>query len=228
MKSPVENLVDYLGYRLELGERTVELEPETVAALRSFAARAGQSPAAPVSAAATSAAPQPPPPMAKPDVVEREDYSSPRPDFFFVGEREGSSADQRKYSEMFFKMISSMGYRRDEIVLTNICIRRKADTPPSEAEVAAALPAFREKLAKGKPKAMIVFGAVAAKALLGNADISAIHGHRLSFEGVPAIPTYHPATMVDFPDLKRRAFGDFCKAMNVVGHPIPPIFARFQ
>lgn len=231
MKSPVENLVDYLGYRMELGERTVDLEPETVAALRSMSAAPGR-PAVkeqdrpPVVSSAPAAARSGP--AAGPAPMPSGDPSAPSPDFIFVGEREGNKANQRKYSEMFFKMISSMGYRRDEIVLTNICIGRRADTPPSEAEIAGFLPAFRAKLAGCRPKAMVVFGAVAAKALLGNADISSIHGRRLSFDGVPAIPTYHPATMVDFPDLKRRAFGDLCKAMKTVGHPIPQIFARFQ
>lgn len=231
MKSPVDNLIDYLGYRMELGERTVDLEPETVAALRSMSAAPAQSavqapgPSRAILAAPAFAAPRP---GAGTVSAPSGNASAPRPDFIFVGEREGTQANQRKYSEMFFKMISSMGYRRDEIALTNICIGRKADTPPSEAEIAAYLPAFREKLAQSNPKAMVVFGAVAAKALLGIADISSIHGRRLSFDGVPAIPTYHPATMVDFPELKRRAFGDLCKAMKTVGHPIPQIFARFQ
>lgn len=236
MTSQVSNLIDYLEYRKVCGEKTVELEPETIAALKAMADGAGVASSA---MAATSAAI---PHAASPATVATPATAATPPtaattsaapsgaavDFLFVGEQEGIVADRAAYSETFRKMVAAMGYGKGQALFSNVCIGRKATTPPTAAEMASALPAFREYLAQTKPRAIVVLGNTAALGLLGQADISAVHGRVFRFDGIPAIPTYHPAYMIKFPAVKRDACRDLCNALKAIGRPIPAALAPFQ
>lgn len=236
MTSQVSNLIDYLEYRKVCGEKTVELEPETIAALKAMANGAGVASSA---MAATSAAI---PHAASPATVATPATAATPPtaatasaapsgaavDFLFVGEQEGIVADRAAYSDTFRKMVAAMGYGKGQALFSNVCIGRKAATPPTAAEMAGALPAFREYLAQTKPRAIVVLGNTAALGLLGQADISAVHGRVFRFDGIPAIPTYHPAYMIKFPAVKRDACRDLCNALKAIGRPIPAALAPFQ
>ena len=236
MTSQVSNLIDYLEYRKVCGEKTVELEPETISALKAMADGAGVASSA---MAATSAAI---PHAASPAKVATPATAATPPtaatasaapsgaavDFLFVGEQEGIVADRAAYSETFRKMVAAMGYGKGQALFSNVCIGRKATTPPTAAEMASALPAFREYLAQTKPRAIVVLGNTAALGLLGQADVSAVHGRVFRFDGIPAIPTYHPAYMIKFPAVKRDACRDLCNALKAIGRPIPAALAPFQ
>lgn len=225
MNGPIHNLIDYLNYRRECGDRTVELEPETVKALRGMARKpsSGRSQAAVGTAASTE------PPAPSPSPLAGGAAGNPAVAFMFVGEREGIDADRGKYSETFRKMVASMGFAPGEVAVTNICAGRKSDGPPSAAELEAAMPKFRQLVAAKSPKAIVIFGAVAAKALLGNGDIPAIHGKVFDWNGVKAIPTYHPAYMEKIGRaVKEDVCRDFCRAMEAIGKPIPAIYGRYK
>jgi len=229
MKSPAANLIDYLEYRKILGEKTVEIEPGTLEALTAFAtgasenaAAAGQATAAP--AAATGAAPSVA--QASADVAPAQAQAAV--DFVFVGEQEGVQSNRAKYSETLRKMVKSMGYGKGEAVFTNICIGRRETTPPSQEEMAAAMPAFRAFIAKARPRGLVVLGPTALLGLLGKKDVSAVHGHVFAFDGIPAIPTYHPAYMELAPSVKRDACRDLCNALKAIGRPVTPALAPFQ
>ena len=236
MTSQVSNLIDYLEYRKVCGEKTVELEPETISALKAMADGAGvaSSAMAATSAAiphaaspakvATPATAVTPPTAATASAAP----SGAAVDFLFVGEQEGIVADRAAYSETFRKMVAAMGYGKGQALFSNVCIGRKATTPPTAAEMASALPAFREYLAQTKPRAIVVLGNTAALGLLGQADVSAVHGRVFRFNGIPAIPTYHPAYMIKFPAVKRDACRDLCNALKAIGRPIPAALAPFQ
>ena len=236
MTSQVSNLIDYLEYRKVCGEKTVELEPETIAALKAMANGAGVASSAmaatgaAISRAAATAA-EATPPSATPPATAATASAAPSGaavDFLFVGEQEGIVADRAAYSETFRKMVAAMGYGKGQALFSNVCIGRKAPTPPTAAEMASALPAFREYLAQTKPRAIVVLGNTAALGLLGQADVSAVHGRAFRFDGIPAIPTYHPAYMIKFPAVKRDACRDLCNALKAIGRPIPAALAPFQ
>ena len=238
MTSQVSNLIDYLEYRKVCGEKTVELEPETIAALKAMAdgagvassAMAATSAAIPRQQAAATATEATPATAATPSTAATASAVPPSAavDFLFVGEQEGIVADRAAYSETFRKMVAAMGYGKGQALFSNVCIGRKATTPPTAAEMASALPAFREYLAQTKPRAIVVLGNTAALGLLGQADVSAVHGRVFRFDGIPAIPTYHPAYMIKFPAVKRNACRDLCNALKAIGRPIPAALAPFQ
>ena len=228
MSNPVSTLIDYLRYRKICGDRTVELEPETLQALDAIALGGASSPSEPPTTALphhrTTAQPHnrttPPPhhPTTAPTTV----------DFLFVGEQEGIAANRAAYSETLRKMVLAMGYGKGEAVFTNICRGRTGQTPPTDAEMAAAMPAFREFVAKTNPRGIVILGSTAARGLLGKPDVSSIHGRVFKFDGIPAIPTYHPAYMEKFKAVKPAACRDLCNALKAVGLPVTPALARFQ
>lgn len=226
MPNPVSILIDYLRYRKICGDSTVELEPETLQALDALATpRASGS-----GAGAPHEPPRPvevrePPTAAAP---QRRDTATGAVDFIFVGEQEGIAANRAAYSETLRKMVIAMGYGKGEAVFTNICRGRTAQTPPSDAEMAAALPAFREFVAKTRPRGIVILGSTASRGLLGKPDVASIHGRVFKFDGIPAVPTYHPAYMEKFRVVKPAACRDLCNALKAVGLPVTPALARFQ
>ncbi len=245
MKPPAANLIDYLEYRKILGEKSVEIEPETLEALSAFAAGASSAAAGPTPDIAPAAAPVPanagqpaaqaiagsgtgaaPVPVAQ--APDARPPAQPTVDFVFVGEQEGVQGNRAKYSETLRKMVLSMGYGKGQALFTNICIGRREATPPSQGEMAAAMPAFRAFIAKARPRGLVVLGPTALLGLLGKNDVSAVHGHVFAFDGIPAIPTYHPAYMEMFPSVKRDACRDLCNALKAIGRQVTPALAPFQ
>ena len=221
MSNPVSTLIDYLRYRKICGDRTVELEPETIQVLDALAT--SPAPAAP-GVASTPCEPPAAPISGRGAVAPR----STVVDFLFVGEQEGIAANRAAYSETLRKMVLAMGYGKGEAVFTNICRGRTGQTPPTDAEMAAAMPAFREFVAKTNPRGIVILGSSAARGLLGKPDVSSIHGRVFKFDGIPAIPTYHPAYMEKFKAVKPAACRDLCNALKAVGLPVTPALSRFQ
>lgn len=231
MSNPVSILIDYLRYRKVCGDRTVELEPETAEALEALAARPRPDSQAPSRASPPGGAGAPRGPLRPAEVrgaPPRADGRSAAVDFVFVGEQEGIAANRAAYSETLRRMVLAMGYGKGEAVFTNICRGRSAQTPPTDAEMAAAMPAFREFVAKTRPRGMVILGSTASRGLLGKPDVSSIHGRVFMFDGIPAIPTYHPAYMEKFKVVKPAACRDLCNALKAVGLPVTPALSRFQ
>ena len=126
-------------------------------------------------------------------------------------------------------MVAAMGYAWKDVAFSNICGERNSAKPPTEAEMAIALPAFKQKVARLQPRAIIVLGEVAALGLLGNRDIAALRQRPHTFEGLPAIPTYHPAYLNKFGNaVKADACRDLRKALLRIGRPVPAVLERFK
>lgn len=221
MSNPVSTLIDYLRYRKICGDRSVELEQETLQALDAIASPAPI--AAPPHHHTTA------PPHHPATALPHHRTTAPTTvDFLFVGEQEGIAANRAAYTETLRKMVLAMGYGKGEAVFTNICRGRTGQTPPTDAEMAAAMPAFREFVAKTNPRGIVILGSTAARGLLGKPDVSSIHGRVFKFDGIPAIPTYHPAYMEKFKAVKPAACRDLCNALKAVGLPVTPALSRFQ
>lgn len=239
MNSLAEELAEYLRYRKECGDKTVELEPGTLEALAALsgAPKAVVSPAPAATPAPTAVPPRPlpqPPPRPISPAVRQPPAASPPPppsaaplpkpgrtstDLMVVGETEAIQAG--KYGELLTKMIAAMGYSLDDIALTNICGKPRAEKPPTPDEMAAAMPDFKRRLAETAPKVLLVMGSTAALGILGTADLSSAHGRWFTFEGVPTLPTYHPAYLLKFPGAKKDAWSDLKKVMARLGRPVP-------
>ena len=55
-----------------------------------------------------------------------------------------------------------------------------------------------------------------------SAGITRLRGIWASFEGIPLMPTFHPAYLLRFPTVKRDAWADLKKVLRRLDRPIPP------
>lgn len=153
-----------------------------------------------------------------------------RPDVLFVGEAPGAEEDRQglafvgRAGQLLTQMIAAMGYTRDEVFIANICKCRPPDNrAPSPDEMRACLPFLRRQIATLRPRAIVAMGNVAVLGLLQQNGIRRLRGRWTVFEGIPLMPTYHPAFLLRFPAAKREAWADLKKVLQKLGRPVPPV-----
>ncbi|MDD5705607.1 MAG: uracil-DNA glycosylase [Kiritimatiellae bacterium] len=256
----IGQLVDYLTYRRECGDRTVEVDRETLAGLEVTVA--GKSPAGRTSAPGTPRARRPAPaaPAAVPRnggnvadctaalqqiaaeaadckrcILHRErqqvvpGQGNPlQPDIMFVGEAPGADEDRQglafvgRAGQLLTKMIEAMGYTREQVFIANICkCRPPGNRAPALDEMQACLPYLKRQIAIIKPRTIVAMGNIAILGLLNATGITRLRGHWTSFEGIPLMPTWHPAYLLRFPAAKRDSWSDLKKVLAKLGRPVP-------
>lgn len=149
---------------------------------------------------------------------------TPEARLVFVGEAPGRDEDLQgkpfvgRAGKLLTKMIEAMGLRREEVYICNILKDRPpANRTPLPEEVDACLPFLREQLAIVRPQVICVLGAVAAKAFLGpHVAISMVRGKVWDYEGIPLVPTFHPAYLLRNPSAKRDAWADLKKVKQLL------------
>ncbi len=79
--------------------------------------------------------------------------------------------------------------------------------------------ALKDKLTRQPPQAVIGLGQKAGSLIYGRAvSLDSVQGKFTRFYGVPAMPTYHPKTLLENPDLKRPVWEAMKQVMaNVKG-----------
>jgi DNA polymerase len=115
-------------------------------------------------------------------------------------------------------MLGSIGVRREAVRLSYVVPwRPPGDRPPSAPEIAACLPFLWRELDLVGPEMVVVLGAIAARALLGeaarNASISRLRGMWTVLEipgrpPCPALPCFHPLYLLRTPAAKAQAWTD--------------------
>ena len=141
---------------------------------------------------------------------------TPHAKLVFVGEAPGRDEDLRGVpfvgaaGQLLTKMIGAMGLSRADVYICNVLKDRPpANRTPLPEEMEACMPFLREQLAIVQPKVICVLGAVAAKALLGpHVSITKIRGQVRDYDGVPLVPTFHPAYLLRNPAAKTFAWSD--------------------
>ena len=158
--------------------------------------------------------------------------NSNSPDVMFIGEAPGADEDQQGLAfvgaagQFLTKMINAMGYSRDDVFIANICKCRppKNRTPQSD-EMQTCLPFLREQIRIIQPKVIVLLGGTAIKGLLDTqAGITRIQGQWTRYEGIPVMPTFHPAYVLRF-----ESYGDMVslkKAKTEVWHALKLVLAQ--
>lgn len=153
---------------------------------------------------------------------------SPTPELVFVGEGPGADEDAsgRPFvgaaGQLLDRMIAAMGLRREDVFICNVVkCRPPGNRAPEPDEAAACLPYLEAQLATLKPKVICTLGATPLKFLLGQSGITKLHGQRLSWRGVPAIPTFHPAYLLRNAEAKKPAWADLQVVLGVLGRKPP-------
>ena len=142
----------------------------------------------------------------------------------FVGEAPGRDEDLQgkpfvgAAGQLLTKMIEAMGLRRQDVYICNVLKDRPpANRTPLPEEVEACLPFLREQLAIIRPAVICTLGAVAARALLGpHVAITKIRGDVRDYQGIPLVPTFHPAYLLRNPPAKKLVWIDLKKVKQLL------------
>ncbi len=150
----------------------------------------------------------------------------------FIGEAPGQDEDRQGLAfvgaagQFLNKMIHAMGYTRDDIFIANICkCRPPNNRTPQSDEMQTCLPFLREQIRIIRPKVIVLLGATAIKGLLDTqVGVTRMQGQWTRYEGIPVMPTFHPAYILRF-----ESFGDMAglkKAKTEVWHALKLVLAH--
>jgi DNA polymerase len=145
-----------------------------------------------------------------------------------VGEAPGAEEDRagRPFvgpaGQLLDKMLGSIGLDRSKVrIINTVPWRPPGDRPPTEAEVAVCLPFLLRHIALVRPRALLLLGAVAARAVLAEPErgqgIRRLRGawRQVEIPGlgvpVPCLPSYHPAYLLRMPSAKAEAWLDLLR-----------------
>ncbi len=150
---------------------------------------------------------------------------SPRAEIAFVGEGPGVDEDLEGIpfvgapGELLTKMIEAMGYRRDDVYISNIVkCRPPGNRTPELEEVHACEPFLRAQLASIQPKVIVALGKFAAQTLLRDeTPITDLRGNWREYGGIPLMPTFHPAYLVKKPGEKSKSWSDLKQVLTFLG-----------
>lgn len=142
----------------------------------------------------------------------------------FIGEAPGRDEDLQgkpfvgAAGQLLNKMIAAMGMKREEVYICNVLKSRPPENrTPLPEEIAACLPYLQEQLAVIQPKVLCALGAVATKALLGpHVSIMKVRGQVRDYQGIPLVPTLHPAYLLRNPPAKRLAWEDLKRVKKLL------------
>jgi DNA polymerase len=153
----------------------------------------------------------------------------------FVGEAPGADEDAQgepfvgKAGQLLTKMIEAMGYAREDVYICNVLkCRPPGNRNPEPDEVAQCEPFLKKQLAAIRPRMIVALGKFAVQCLLrDDSPISRLRGGLRTYEGIPLMPTFHPAYLLRDPSKKKLAWEDL-KAVNAalakvgISPPRPP------
>lgn len=150
---------------------------------------------------------------------------SPLAELVFVGEAPGAEEDRQGIpfvgaaGQLLTKMIEAMKFRRDDVYICNVAkCRPPNNRNPEPDEIEACEPFLKAQLAALRPKVIVALGKFAAQTLLREATpITRLRGQWRSYEGVPLMPTFHPAYLLRNPADKKLAWMDLKDVMKRFG-----------
>ncbi|MCK5843250.1 MAG: uracil-DNA glycosylase [Victivallales bacterium] len=158
---------------------------------------------------------------------------SPDADLMFIGEGPGREEDRQgvpfvgEAGQLLTKMINAMCFSRSEVYIANIVkCRPPNNRAPDDDEADACLPFLRRQIELVRPKVIVLLGAVALKYLMGVGGITRARGKWLNYNGIKAMPTFHPAYLLRNPQAKKDVWEDLQKVMALFGKTRSPISGR--
>ncbi len=142
---------------------------------------------------------------------------NPRARLMFVGEGPGAEEDRKgepfvgAAGKVLDRWIGRIGLRREDVYIANIVkCRPPGNRPPLPDEAKACLPYLLRQIRAIRPEIVCTLGATALNFLLGVEEkITRERGKWRERDGVPVLPTYHPAFILRNAARETEVFGDF-------------------
>jgi len=134
----------------------------------------------------------------------------------FVGEAPGADEDEQgepfvgRAGQLLTRIIEAMKLTREQVYICNIIkCRPPANRNPEPDETASCEPFLIGQLQAIKPKLICALGNFATQILLRTKEpISKLRGRFHSYQGIPVLPTFHPAYLLRNPYEKKTVWED--------------------
>lgn len=141
---------------------------------------------------------------------------SPDARLMFIGEAPGRDEDIEgrpfvgRAGELLTRLIERLGLSRQDVYIGNILkCRPPSNRDPEDDEIENCMPIIRRQIRIISPSVIISLGRVSAQTLIDTkAPISKLRGNFHSYEGIPLMPTFHPAYLLRNPKEKWTVWDD--------------------
>jgi len=150
----------------------------------------------------------------------------PKAVLVFVGEGPGQEEDQQgrpfvgAAGQLLTDIIvKGMKVKREDVYICNIVKCRPPDNRnPEPDEIEACEPFLRKQLAAINPAVIVALGNTAVKTLLKTPEgITSLRGKWQTYQGIPLMPTFHPAYLLRNPSGKKFVWEDIQQVMKKLG-----------
>jgi DNA polymerase len=151
----------------------------------------------------------------------------PETEVVFVGEGPGFNEDRQgrpfvgRAGDLLVKLLASIGWRREDVFITNVVKCRPPDNrDPQPDEIAACAPFLRRQLEVLDPAVIVTLGRFSMGTFMPGARISQAHGTVRPVDpstgaaSAMVFAMYHPAAALRTPAIERESYADIA---NVPG-----------
>jgi len=152
---------------------------------------------------------------------------NPQADVMFIGEAPGARENELgrpfvgRAGQLLDKLIQEVGWRREEVYITNIVKRRPPENrDPLPEEIAAYQPYLAEQIRTIDPKIIVPLGRFSMNFFLPNAKITRDQGKVFRMKGKLIVPQFHPAAALRGTETMNALRASFRK--------LPIIISRFD
>ena len=151
---------------------------------------------------------------------------NPKAVLVFVGEGPGQEEDQqgRPFVGVAGQLLTDiivkgMKVKREDVYICNIVKCRPPDNRnPDPDEIEACEPFLKKQLAAINPAVIVALGNTAVKTLLKTPEgITSLRGKWQTYQGIPLMPTFHPAYLLRNPSGKKLVWEDIQQVMKKIG-----------
>jgi DNA polymerase len=155
---------------------------------------------------------------------------NPRAELMFVGEAPGAEEDEQglafvgRAGQLLTDIIEKgLRMRRSDVWIGNILkCRPPQNRNPEPDEILACQPFLEAQIRAIRPRVLVGLGKFGAQWLLKTAQpITRLRGHVGEYEGIPVMPTYHPAYLLRNPAGKKEVWEDMKTVLRLLGRPVP-------
>jgi DNA polymerase len=150
---------------------------------------------------------------------------NPNAALMFVGEGPGADEDEQglafvgKAGQLLTRIIEAIDLKRDDVFIANVIkCRPPQNRNPEPDEIVSCQPFLEAQIRAIRPKVLVGLGKFAGQWLLKTAEpISRIRGRLGQYEGIPVMPTWHPAYLLRNPAAKRDVWEDMKVVRGLIG-----------
>ncbi len=148
---------------------------------------------------------------------------SPDARLMFIGEGPGREEDLQARpfvgdaGMLLTRLIEKMGFRREDVYIANIVkCRPPMNRDPERDEIESCRGYVEKQIEIINPQVIISLGRISSQTLIGNPALkmTSIRGRFFDYNGIPLMPTFHPAYLLRNPKDKWLTWSDAQKVLE--------------